>query len=64
MTYAEWNKLDNRFQDMLLKAYHAWRIGNESDGAEDKEIAKSLVDKHMSEAYTIRSKYINAKVEV
>lgn len=64
MTYAEWEESNNDFNILLLKAYHHWTIREECTTDTSKEVANSLIDKCMKEAYTIRSRYINAKVEV
>ena len=61
MEYAEWKKLDDKFQDMLLSAYHHYVHHLES---KDDEFLKnahlSFVDKYLKEAYTLRQSYINA----
>ena len=63
MTHAEWQRLDNDFNYALLRAYHAWKIGNETSDVEAKDVANSLLDKRMKEAYAIRSQYINVTSE-
>ena len=64
MTHVEWNKLDTKFQDMLLSAYHHYIHHLESEGdAFLKDAHLSCLDKTMKEAYTLRQSYINSKLE-
>jgi len=63
MTRAEWQSLDNDFHYTLLKAYHAWKIGNETSDVKEKDVANFLLDKRMTEAYAVRSQYIHVTSE-
>ena len=60
MEYAEWKKLDNKFQDMLLSAYHHYIHSLESENDEYLKAAHlSCLDKTMKDAYSIRQSYLN-----
>jgi len=63
MTHAEWQSLDSDFHYTLLRAYHAWKIGNETSDVKEKDVANSLLDKRMKEAYAVRSQYIHVTSE-
>lgn len=63
MTHAERNIHDDDFKYALLRAYHAWKIGNETSDVKEKDVANFLLDKRMKEAYAIRSQYINVTLE-
>jgi DNA-directed RNA polymerase specialized sigma24 family protein len=64
MTLAEWEKFDRDFNNLLLKAYHHWLIGSKRSNEDDKKIAQDLLDETMAKAYSVRSQYVKATVEV
>jgi hypothetical protein len=65
MEHAEWKKLDDKFQDMLLSAYHHYVLSLENEGDEFlKNTHLSLVDKYFKEAYNLRQSHINASLGV
>lgn len=60
MKLKEWEKLDKKFYDVLLSAYHHYVHHLESEGDDIlKNAHLSLLDKTMKEAYTLRQSYIN-----
>jgi hypothetical protein len=60
MTLKEWEKLDKKFYDVLLTAYHHYIHSLQSENDKVlKDAHLSLLDKTMKEAYTLRQSYIN-----
>ena len=60
---TEWEKLDNDFNNLLLRAYHFWLVREQCQNELGKESANFFIDKYMKEAHNIRSQSVTAKVE-
>jgi hypothetical protein len=60
MTLKEWEKLDKKFYDVLLSAYHHYVHSLQSENDTPLKDAHLFhLDKTMKEAYTLRQSYIN-----